>query len=109
MTTEQPPRAHHHLWQTVRQQRVTVALIAGVAVSVALIVDVAADGPGAEFARWIALVPAFLGALLYFLRIQATSLRQWDSDVPAAASNAASSGTCSASRRRCPSLIDGLP
>jgi len=76
VSTEQPPRAYQRLWQTVRQQRVTVALLAGIALSVALIVYVAADGPYAMQAHWIALVPALLGILQYVLRIQATSLRQ---------------------------------
>ncbi len=48
----------------------------GIALSVALIVYVAAGGPGAGWVKFIALLPAFLGILSYVMTAQAQRLIQ---------------------------------
>jgi signal transduction histidine kinase len=57
-----------------RRQLIWLGLVAGVVLSAALIAYVIAGEPGAEWVRWIALLPAFVGILRYVMTAQAHRL-----------------------------------
>jgi signal transduction histidine kinase len=60
--------------QIAQRRQGVPALLIGIAVSVALIAYVLLGGPGKEVLKWLALIPALIGVLLYRLATQTQRL-----------------------------------